>query len=95
MTTTPPPATPAYAPASVAPTTNILAIIALIAAFIVPLGGIIMGHISLRQIKRTGERGHGLALAGTIVGYVLTVAYLVLAFLYLAVFALLASQRNY
>src|SRR3954451_2862178 len=49
--------------------TNVLAIVALIAAFVVPLAGIICGHIALAQIKRTGERGHGLARAGTILGY--------------------------
>jgi len=58
--------------------TNTLAIIALIAAFVVPLAGIIMGHISLGQIKRTGEAGHGLALAGTILGYVFTALYILI-----------------
>ena len=61
--------TQAYAPAR---PTNVLAIIALIAScigFTVP--GIIMGHIALHQIKTSGEGGHGLALAGVIVGYAL------------------------
>jgi len=34
------------------------------------VAGIITGHVSLSQIKRTGERGTGLALAGVILGYV-------------------------
>jgi hypothetical protein len=57
--------------------TNVLAIIALIASgagLIIPgamIAGVIMGHISLSQIKRTGEGGHGLALAAVIVGYAL------------------------
>ena len=42
--------------------------------FIIPLigsvAGVITGHMSLGQIKRTGEQGRGLALAGTITGYV-------------------------
>ena len=46
-----------------------LSIIALIAAFVVPLAGVICGHIALGQIKRTGEDGHGLALGGVIAGY--------------------------
>ncbi|TDP89295.1 uncharacterized protein DUF4190 [Leucobacter luti] len=50
--------------------TNTLAIVALIASFFVSVAGIICGHIALSQIKRTGERGRGLALAGTIIGYV-------------------------
>lgn len=61
----------AYQPGMVPPT-NTLAIVALILGFVLPLGGIICGHIALGQIKRTGESGHGLALAGTILGYVLT-----------------------
>ena len=72
---------PAYSapPAYAAPvpgqtgSTNTLAIVALILGILVPIGGIICGHIALRQIRRTGEPGHGLALAGTIIGYVLTV----------------------
>ena len=50
--------------------TNVLSVVALVLAFVVPIGGIICGHIALAQIKRTGEQGRGLALAGTIVGYV-------------------------
>jgi hypothetical protein len=60
-----------YAGAPVAKT-NTLAIVAIILGFVVPIGGIITGHIALSQIKKTGEQGHGLALAGTILGYVFT-----------------------
>jgi hypothetical protein len=31
---------------------------------------VIFGHIALGQIRRTGERGRGLAIAGLVVGYV-------------------------
>jgi hypothetical protein len=31
---------------------------------------VITGHIALRQLKTSGENGRGLALAGTIVGWV-------------------------
>lgn len=51
---------------------NTLAIVAFIGSFFLGLAGIICGHIALGQIKRTGERGRGLALAGTIIGYVVT-----------------------
>lgn len=34
------------------------------------LAGAIMGHISLNQIKRSGEKGRGMAMAGVIVGWV-------------------------
>ena len=59
------------APADLRPT-NALAIVALVASFFVPLAGIVCGHLALAQIRRTGEQGHGMALAGTVIGYALT-----------------------
>ena len=59
--------------------TNVLAIISLVASLvgfvlILPvvgsIAGVIMGHISLKQIKDRGERGRGMALAGVIIGYI-------------------------
>lgn len=50
---------------------NPLAVISLVTSILpLQLVGVITGHIALSQIKRTGDRGHGLALAGVIVGYV-------------------------
>lgn len=57
------------------PPTNTLAIIALIASFLVAPLGIILGIIARNQIKRTGEGGDGLALAGLIIGIVITALY--------------------
>lgn len=48
---------------------NTLAIISFIGAFFVGLLGVILGHLALRQISRTGERGRGLAIAGLVLGY--------------------------
>jgi hypothetical protein len=65
----------------VAPTplkTNVLAIVALISAFFVPLAGIITGHIALSQINKTGQPGRGLALAGTVLGYVFTGIFIII-----------------
>ncbi|MBU1586422.1 MAG: DUF4190 domain-containing protein [Actinobacteria bacterium] len=68
------PAAPAYAPAGPARPWNVLAIVSLAIAIVgfswISLGAVITGHIALSQIKKTGEQGHGLALAGTIIGYV-------------------------
>ena len=51
--------------------TNTLAIVSLVTSIIgISLAGIICGHIALGQIKRTGEQGYGMALAGVIIGYV-------------------------
>ena len=51
--------------------TNTLAIVSLITSIVgLSLIGIITGHISMSQIKKTGEQGRGLAIAGLVIGYV-------------------------
>ena len=51
--------------------TNAFAIVALVLGLMgISLLAVIFGHISLRQINRTGERGRAMALAGTILGWV-------------------------
>jgi Domain of unknown function (DUF4190) len=35
--------------------------------------GVVLGHVAKRQIRQTGEQGEGLASAGLVVGYILTV----------------------
>jgi peptidyl-prolyl cis-trans isomerase B (cyclophilin B) len=52
--------------------TNAMAVAALICGILFAPLGIVFGHISLSQIKRTGEEGRGLAIAGLVMGYVLT-----------------------
>lgn len=49
--------------------TNTYALVAIITAFMLPLAGIIFGHLGLSQIKRTGDGGRGLALTALIYGY--------------------------
>ena len=53
--------------------TNSLAIVSLVCAFLFAPLGIIFGHISLSQIKKTGEEGRGLAVAGLVISYLITV----------------------
>ena len=55
------------------PPTNTMAIAALVSAVVFAPLGIVFGHISLSQIKRTGEEGRGLAIAGLVIGYLVTV----------------------
>lgn len=52
--------------------TDPLAIWSLVLSLLVSVAGIVCGHIALARIRRTGEDGRGIALAGTIVGYVVT-----------------------
>lgn len=51
---------------------NTLAVVSIASALtsIGAVAAIITGHVALTQIKRSGESGRGLALAGTVVGYV-------------------------
>jgi hypothetical protein len=59
---------PYYQPVS--DTTNGLAIGALILSlFGFSLPAVILGHISRNQIRRTGQRGEGMAIAGLVFGY--------------------------
>ncbi|KRF32782.1 DUF4190 domain-containing protein [Yonghaparkia sp. Soil809] len=52
--------------------TNLMAILSLVAAFVAPPAGLVLGILAQRQIARTGEQGAGLAKAGAIVGGVFT-----------------------
>jgi hypothetical protein len=49
---------------------NKMAVTALVCAVLLPPFGILMGHIARAQTARTGQRGHGLATAALVIGYV-------------------------
>lgn len=49
--------------------------LSLIVAVVLPPAGIPLAVKSLRRIERTGERGRGLARAALVIGFVLTVIY--------------------
>jgi hypothetical protein len=69
--------------------TNVMAILALVFAFIFAPLGIVFGVVAKRQIQRTGEQGAGLAKAGFWLG----IAFTVLSVLWVVfVFILAASQ---
>lgn len=53
--------------------TNAMAIASLVCAFVFAPLGILFGHLSLSQIRRSGEEGRGMAIAGLVIGYVVTV----------------------
>lgn len=48
-----------------------------ILAILVPPAGVVLGHLALPQIRRTGERGWLAAILGLVLGYLLCVALLV------------------
>lgn len=69
--------------------TNTLAIVSLILAFFIPLVGAILGHVAMGQIKKTGEQGRGIALAGVIIGWVFTALSILAAILFFIPFFVL------
>jgi len=87
------PQQPAYSPYPVQKSgTNVLAIISLVGAFLFPLAGVICGHIALSQLKRTGESGRGLAIAGLVIGYIY-IAFVAL-FVVIAIIAGVVAASN-
>lgn len=77
MTTPPPPYggyPPGYQPyPPPPPPTNGLAIASVVCAFLFFPLGILFGHVSLSQIRKRHEGGHGLAVAGLVISYVIAV----------------------
>ncbi|GAA4476126.1 DUF4190 domain-containing protein [Phytohabitans houttuyneae] len=90
---------PGYAPYPPSPPTNGMAIAALvcslagIATCISAPVGAILGHIARKQIRERGEGGDGLALAGIIVGWILT-GLLVLVIAFYVVIIILAINSE-
>lgn len=70
---------PAYAPPPYSYAkrgTNVLAVVTLVTALVgMAIIPIICGHISLGQIKRTGEDGSALAVIGLVLGYLELIGY--------------------
>jgi Domain of unknown function (DUF4190) len=89
-------ATPApypFAPPAAPPRTNVLAIISFVAAFVVPIAAIVIGHISMSQLRTSGEQGRGLAIAGLVLGYVFTAFTVLFVILWFAlVFGAIATH---
>jgi Domain of unknown function (DUF4190) len=85
--------------------TNTLAVVSLVTALVAPfahftgIGGltltivsIVTGHMARRQIRQTGERGDGFALAGLIISYVhLALSVLVVIFFFGIIVAAIAA----
>ncbi|MGH3680123.1 MAG: DUF4190 domain-containing protein [Natronosporangium sp.] len=61
---------PSAPPSGGVGTTNVMAILALVFAFVFWPAGIVCGHIAKKQIRERGEEGSGLATAGLVLSYV-------------------------
>ena len=84
------PASPHYSYPPVRPT-NVLGIITLVLGVlgfaIVP---VVTGHIALAQIKRTGDDGRGITIAGLVLGYIGLAGYLLAALFFFGMLFLAA-----
>lgn len=85
---------PGYPPAYGRPT-NTMAILALVMAFVFAPAGLILGIVARRQIRQTGEDGDGLALAGIIVGGIVTTIFVLIILLWIIAFAALANGGSF
>lgn len=74
--------------------TNTVAIVALVLGFVFPIGGIVAGSVALAQVKRTGEKGRGLAIGGIVAGAVVMVLTVVAAIGFFLFFALGAATSS-
>src|SRR5262245_29220496 len=80
---------PAYAPVAPSRSTNGMAIASLVCSVVgiatcgvTAVVGAILGHVARRQIRTSGEDGDGMALAGIIIGWILTGIFLVILTFY-------------
>ena len=81
-----PPPPPRAAPAATKNGTNQKAILALVlgvagvypATLVGSIGALFLGYKSLREIKRSGQKGHALAITGIILAWVVIAAAMVL-----------------
>ncbi|MEU5988273.1 DUF4190 domain-containing protein [Spirillospora sp. NPDC047418] len=85
----------------VAPPTNGMATASLVCGLIgffacgvTSILAIIFGHVSLSQIKRTGEGGHGMAVTGLILGYLVSAGWLIFWVLYILGIAMFAASSG-
>ncbi|GAA4623364.1 DUF4190 domain-containing protein [Cellulomonas oligotrophica] len=78
----PAPLPPAYAAAP--PRTNTLAVVTLVLGVLgFALLPVVLGHLALAQVRRTGERGAALAVVGLVLGYLTCALYALVAVLVL------------
>jgi hypothetical protein len=70
----------------------VLGIIGIVFCGFTSILAIIFGHIAQSQIKRTGEGGGGMATAGLVMGYIVTVIWVIIWIFYLGLYAALVGS---
>jgi hypothetical protein len=77
-----------------APSTDGMAIAALITGIVASFVGIILGAIALNRIKKSGQGGRGMAIAGIIIGAIETIGYILIIVLAIAIAGTVASSLS-
>jgi peptidyl-prolyl cis-trans isomerase B (cyclophilin B) len=77
------------------PRYNTMAIIGFVLSIVVSVVGIVLSFIALSQIKRTGEQGRGLAIAGIIIGFAQVLIGIIVTIIVFVVFGVAATQYQY
>lgn len=85
MTATPAPQSDRYNP---------FAIVAIITVWFAGIFGLIFGYIALSQIKSTGEKGHGIALASVILGWIAVGIAILMIIFWTVLFGAAVSQAG-
>ncbi|MEV8631499.1 DUF4190 domain-containing protein [Streptosporangium sp. NPDC051023] len=73
----------------------IMGIAGLFVCGVTSIVGIVLGHISLGQIKRTGEEGRGMAIAGLVLSYFGVACWLIVLVVWLVAIGVLAGSASY
>ncbi|WP_223846870.1 DUF4190 domain-containing protein [Bifidobacterium rousetti] len=82
-------------PAPQNPGWNVMAVVGFALSFFVAIAGLILSIIGLRQIKRTGEKGRGLAIAGIVISVVQMLFVIVIIVIFAAAAAAGAFDATY
>lgn len=65
----------------------IAALVGLVFCGVPSVGGLVLGVIAMRETKRTGQDGYGLALAGAVIGGLVTAGLVLMILLWIGVIA--------
>jgi hypothetical protein len=68
-----------------------MAILALVLAFVFAPVGVVLGVMARKQIRETGEEGDSLALAGIIVGGIVSAIFALVIIFWIVAFAAITS----
>jgi len=71
----------------------ILSLVGIVTLITAPIGAI-LGHMARRQIRETGEEGDGMALAGIIVGWIITGLIVLSCCAFVVIFFVAASSTS-